>query len=132
MVIHPEARTTPQIQAEIKATTGLTQKALAYLLVVMREFINPKASRAGLARTLKRYGVSNLNDMNESSRKHCLIKPAHPQTNGMVERFNGRIRDILKTTLFNLSEELSMTLNPYMKIYNHHIPQKNIGHLTPM
>ena len=29
MVIHPEARTTPQIRAEIKAATGLTQKALA-------------------------------------------------------------------------------------------------------
>ena len=297
MVIHPEARTTPQIRAEIKAATGLTQKALAEkynvseqtirkwqrrevttdkshcpdrlqttlsaaqegivvelrktfflplddLLVVTREFINPKASRAGLARTLKRYGLSNLNKMNkaleaesgekkpkksfkdyepgfvhidikylprmedESCRKylfvaidratrwvyldifsdktaasarsflervvekapfkitklltdngkeftdrftvngereptghhdfdkacqaagieHRLIKPAHPQTNGMVERFNGRISDILKTTHFDSSEELSMTLSRYMQIYNHHIPQKNIGH----
>jgi hypothetical protein len=29
MVTHPEARTTPQIRAEIKAATGQTQKALA-------------------------------------------------------------------------------------------------------
>ena len=50
----------------------------------------------------------------------------------MVERFNGRISDILKTTHFDSSEELSVTLNRYMKIYNHHIPQKNIGHLTPI
>ena len=64
--------------------------------------------------------------------EHRLIKPAHPQTNGMVERFNGRISDILKTTHFDSSEELSITLHRYMKIYNHHIPQKNIGHLTPI
>ncbi len=29
MVIHPEARTTPQIRAEIKASTDLSQRALA-------------------------------------------------------------------------------------------------------
>ena len=301
MVIHPEARTTPQIRAEIKASTHMSQKALAEkynvseqtirkwqrrdkttdkshrpdhlqttlstiqeqvvvelrktlflplddLLVVTREFINPAASRSGLNRTLKRYGVSNLHEMkkaleeasgektpkksfkdyapgfvhidikylpqmeDEKSRKylfvaidrasrwvhleifpnksahsakqflehvvtkapfiitklltdngkeftdrfipngereptgnhafdkvckttnieHRLTKPAHPQTNGMVERFNGRISDILKTTRFGSSGELSMTLNNYMKVYNHHIPQKNIGHLTPI
>jgi transposase InsO family protein len=27
--------------------------------------------------------------------EHRLIKPKHPQTNGMVERFNGKIEDIL-------------------------------------
>lgn len=36
------------------------------LLVVTREFINPKASRAGLARTLKRYGISSLNELNKA------------------------------------------------------------------
>ena len=56
----------------------------------------------------------------------------YPQTNGMVERFNGRISDILKTTRFDSSGELSMTLSNYMKVYNHHIPQKNIGHRTPI
>ena len=301
MVIHPEARTTPQIRAEIKASSDLSQKALAEkynvseqtirkwqnrdkttdkshrpdhlqttlsdiqekivvelrktlflplddLLVVTREFINPAASRSGLNRTLKRYGVSNLHEMqkaleessgekapkksfkdyapgfihidikylpkmaDERSRKylfvaidratrwvhmeifpdksahsaklflehvvnkapfiitklltdngkeftdrfipngereptgnhafdkvcadakieHRLTKPAHPQTNGMVERFNGRISDILKSTHFDSSKELSVTLNNYMKVYNHYIPQKNIGHLTPI
>ena len=68
----------------------------------------------------------------EANIEHRLTKPAHPQTNGMVERFNGRISDILKTTRFGSSGELSMTLNNYMKVYNHHIPQKNIGHLTPI
>src|SRR5690606_33412199 len=29
--------------------------------------------------------------------EHRLTRPKHPQTNGMVERFNGRIADILRT-----------------------------------
>ena len=301
MIIHPEARTTPQIRAEIKASTRLSQKALAEkynvsiptikkwqerdlttdkshrpdhlqtllskaqeeivaelrrtlllplddLLVITREFIHPTATRSGVHRTLVRYGVSNLNQMkrdleqasgektpkkcfkdyapgfvhvdikylpqmqDESSRKylfvaidrasrwvhleifpdksahsaqlflkqviakapftitklltdngkeftdrfipngereptgnhvfdkmcnqhqieHRLTKPAHPQTNGMVERFNGRISDILKTSRFDSSKELLETMKNYLKIYNYHIPQKNIDHLTPI
>ena len=31
--------------------------------------------------------------------QHRLTKPRHPQTNGMVERFNGRISDILATVI---------------------------------
>lgn len=301
MVIHPEARTTPQIRAEIKASTQLTQTALSDkynvsiqtirkwqtreemtdkshrpdhlqttlstiqeeivvmlrktlflplddLLVVTKEFINVKATRSGINRTLVRYGVSNLNKMmkvleeetgepvkkksfkdyapgfihidikylpkmaDETSRsylfvaidratrwvhmeilpdksaksaesflqhvvdkapfiisklltdngkeftdrfipngereptgnhvfdkactkhtiEHRLTKPAHPQTNGMVERFNGRISGILKTTVFNSSKELLDTMVSYLKVYNYHIPQRNIGHLTPI
>ncbi len=30
--------------------------------------------------------------------EHRLTKPGAPRTNGMVERFNGRIADVLKTT----------------------------------
>lgn len=58
--------------------------------------------------------------------------PKHPQTNGMVERFNGRIADILKTTHFDSSAELKQTLESYLDIYNHHIPQKVLGHITPI
>jgi len=301
MMIHPQARTTPQIRAEIKASTGMNQQALAEkynvgrqtikkwqdrelttdkshrpdhlqttltpiqeeivsilretlflplddLLVVTREFINEKATRSGLHRTLVRYGLSNLNKMrkaleeasgettpkksfkdydpgfihidikylpkmpDEESRsylfvaidratrwvhlavfpdktaasaqtfleqvvakvpfyikklltdngkeftdryipngereptgrhvfdkvctkydiEHRLTKPAHPQTNGMVERFNGRISEIVKQTVFNSSKELVSTMINYLKIYNYHIPQRNIGHLTPI
>jgi len=32
--------------------------------------------------------------------EHRLTKPGTPQTNGMVERFNGRIADVLKTNRF--------------------------------
>ncbi|CAD7855780.1 MAG: hypothetical protein, partial [Olavius algarvensis Gamma 1 endosymbiont] len=32
---------------------------------------------------------------------HRLIKPRTPQTNGMIERFNGRIADVLRTHRFD-------------------------------
>jgi len=64
--------------------------------------------------------------------EHRLIKPCHPQTNGMVERFNGRISDILKTTRFDSAEDLRQTMERYMRIYNHHIPQKALGHIVPI
>jgi transposase InsO family protein len=32
--------------------------------------------------------------------EHRLIKPRKPQTNGMVERFNGRIQEIVQQTRF--------------------------------
>jgi hypothetical protein len=63
---------------------------------------------------------------------HRLIPPKHPQTNGMVERFNGRISHILKSTYFTSATELISTLERYMKIYNHHIVQRNLDHLTPV
>lgn len=64
--------------------------------------------------------------------EHRLTKPKHPQTNGMVERFNGRIADILKTTRFDSSADLKQTLENYLDVYNHHIPQKALGHITPI
>jgi transposase InsO family protein len=55
---------------------------------------------------------------------HRLIPPRHPQTNGMVERFNGRISDIVNQTRFGSAAELESTLRNYVKIYNHNIPQR--------
>jgi transposase InsO family protein len=64
--------------------------------------------------------------------EHRLIKPRHPQTNGMVERFNGRISEILGTYHFDSRRSLEESLQHYMKVYNHHIPQKALGHKTPV
>ena len=63
--------------------------------------------------------------------EHRLIKLRHPQTNGMVERFNGRISDILATTRFRSREDLQTTLQRYAKLYNDHLPQRALGHRTP-
>ena len=64
--------------------------------------------------------------------EHRLTKPRHPQTNGMVERFNGRISILLATTHFISSEQLANKLDEYLKLYNHHIVQKNLGHVLPI
>lgn len=50
--------------------------------------------------------------------EHRLTKPRTPRTNGMVERFNGRIADILKTHRFNSAEDLEQTLMRYVALYN--------------
>ncbi len=63
---------------------------------------------------------------------HRLIKPRHPQTNGMVERFNGRISEVLATTRFDSAQSLADTLGRYVRLYNHQIPQRALGHLSPV
>ncbi|TDR52044.1 integrase-like protein [Halomonas ventosae] len=64
--------------------------------------------------------------------EHRLIKPGKPQTNGMVERFNGRISDVLATRRYTSGEDLQQTLKHYMWLYNHHIPQKALHHQSPI
>ena len=63
---------------------------------------------------------------------HRLTKPRHPQTNGMIEHFNGRISEIVKTTKFFSSTDLKQTLYRYRQTYNHNIPQRALGLLTPV
>ena len=64
--------------------------------------------------------------------EHRLIPPRHPQTNGMVERFNGRISELVQQTRFQSAAELKQTLEDYLKAYNHHIPQRSLEHLCPV
>ena len=64
--------------------------------------------------------------------EHRLSPPRHPQTNGMVERFNGRISEVVKQTRFASAAELETTLKHYLNIYNHHIPQHALGHQSPV
>ena len=45
---------------------------------------------------------------------HRLIPPKHPQTNGMVGRFNGRIAHVVKSTRFANAEEMKTTLTQYL------------------
>ena len=68
----------------------------------------------------------------QSDIEHRLIPPRHPQTNGMVERFNGRISDVVNQTRFGSAFELESTLRNYVKIYNHSIPQRALKHQTPI
>ena len=49
----------------------------------------------------------------------------------MVERFNGRIADILRTHHFQSGKELEHTLLRYVDLYNNHLPQANLNCRTP-
>jgi transposase InsO family protein len=42
--------------------------------------------------------------------EHRLAPPQHPQTNGMVERFNGRLEQVLQSHHFRSGEEFETTL----------------------
>ena len=64
--------------------------------------------------------------------EHRLTKPRTPRTNGMVERFNGRIADVLKTHRFNSREDMEWTLLRYVALYNHQLPQSALKSSTPI
>ena len=50
----------------------------------------------------------------------------------MVERFNGRISDILRTHHFKSDEDLRTTLCGFVYLYNNELPQSALGGKTPM
>ena len=64
--------------------------------------------------------------------EHRLTKPKSPQTNGMVERFNGRLEQVLRSHHFNSAEDLEKTLHRYVWLYNQHLPQKALHHQPPL
>ncbi|SFU97577.1 Integrase core domain-containing protein [Halomonas korlensis] len=64
--------------------------------------------------------------------EHRLIKPGQPQTNGMVEHYNGHISDVLATRRYETGEDLKQTLKRYGWLYNHHIPQKALHYQSPI
>jgi len=64
--------------------------------------------------------------------EHRLTPPKSPQTNGMVERFNGRIEDVLQSHHFQSGEELEATLHRYVWLYNQQLPQSALGSKTPL
>jgi hypothetical protein len=47
---------------------------------------------------------------------HRLAPPMRPQTNGMVERFNGRIEDVLQSHRFRSGEHLKQTILRYVQL----------------
>lgn len=54
--------------------------------------------------------------------EHCLTPPKSAQTNGMFDRFNGRISEVLKTNLFDSALYLEHTLIRYVHLYNTQLP----------
>ena len=64
--------------------------------------------------------------------EHRLAPPMRPQTNGMVERFNGRIEDVLQSHRFRSGEELEQTILRYARLYNGQLPQSVLKGRTPI
>ena len=64
--------------------------------------------------------------------EHRLTRPRRPQTNSMVERFNGRIEEVLRSHHFLSGQDLEQTLLRYAWLYNHHLPQTALDARTPM
>lgn len=64
--------------------------------------------------------------------EYRLTRPRTRRTNDMVERFNGRIADVLETHRFNSAEDLEQTLMRYVALYNHQLPQLTPQSQTPM
>ncbi|WP_287914746.1 IS481 family transposase [Tibeticola sp.] len=64
--------------------------------------------------------------------EHRLTRPRRPQTNGMVERFNGRIEEVLRSHHFTSGEDLERTIARYVWLYNHQLPQAALKGQTPL
>ncbi|ODT60290.1 MAG: hypothetical protein ABS73_06595 [Paracoccus sp. SCN 68-21] len=50
----------------------------------------------------------------------------------MVERFNGRIEDILQSHRFRSGEDLEQTILRYVRLYNGQLPQSVLKGRTPI
>ena len=63
--------------------------------------------------------------------EHGLTPPRSPQTNSMVERFNGRIDDVLQTHQFNYALDRKQKLLRSAVRYNPQLPQSALLSRTP-
>ncbi len=64
--------------------------------------------------------------------EHRLTPPKSPQTDGMVERFNGRIEEVLQSHHFQSGEQLETTLHRYVVLHNQKLPQTAQISKTPL
>lgn len=65
--------------------------------------------------------------------KHRTIRFAHPWTNGMVERFNRRIKqNVIRRYLFQNVKELNVKLISYVNNYNFKLKLQQLNRLTPV
>ncbi len=86
-------------QAPFKITKVFTDNGKAFTDRFCATGEREPTGRHVFDRACRRHGI-----------EHRLIPPKRPQTNGMVERFNGRIAEIVKTTRFHSGKELEQTL----------------------
>jgi transposase InsO family protein len=135
-------RATRWVHVEIKADKT-ARSATAFLKAVrakapfrIRELLtdNDKAFTDRLSHKARQPSGEHVFDRvcTEAGIDHRLAPVRRPQTNGMVERFNGRISEVLATHRFDSRADLATTLKRYVHLYNHHIPQRALGHRSPI
>ncbi|WP_176722227.1 integrase core domain-containing protein [Candidatus Thiosymbion oneisti] len=108
-------------KAPFKITTLLTDNGKAF------------TDRFGASGECQPAGVHPCDRVCAANRiAHRLITPGTPQTNGMTERFNGRIAEVLRTHRFDSAASLQATLKRFVYLYNHRIPQQNLHPKTPL
>jgi hypothetical protein len=64
--------------------------------------------------------------------EHRLTPPASPQSNGMVERFNGRIEEVLQSHHIRSGEGMETTLHRSVRLCNQQLPQSALGWKSPL
>jgi len=68
----------------------------------------------------------------EGGTNALYIKPGAPWQNGIVESFNGRLRDeLLSSEIFKSLAEAKYLCNRWRLDYNHRRPQRALGNQTP-
>jgi len=68
----------------------------------------------------------------EGGTNALYIKPGAPWQNGIVESFNGRLRDeLLSSEIFQSLAEATYLCNRWRLDYNHRRPQRALGNQTP-
>ncbi len=81
-------------------------------------------------RTKKTHPFVNL--CIENKINHRTIKFKHPWTNGMIERFNGKIKNkVFHRYLFENVDDLNAKIIDYVNDYNFNIPLKGLKFKTP-
>jgi putative transposase len=64
--------------------------------------------------------------------RHALLDPGSPWQNGIVESFNGRLRDgLLSYEIFDRLAEARYLIDRWRLFYNHQRIQRALGKLTP-
>ena len=64
--------------------------------------------------------------------EHRLTPPKSPQTHGMVERFGGRIDEVLQSRPFRSGDEPKSTLHRPVWLCNQPLTKSALGSKTPL